>query len=178
MVQTTLEKGFRLMLSTNCRLFSKKEFFNKFINITDEYKNSIIVITARDRFHLKYFDPLNIVNRLRKKSFNVIVNDYANQTILLSKYNIKNEKLLRMNTDFSCCNGIWNDYLGVLPEGEWTICPASLEIFGNVFINPLEEVVEFKRGLSLKNNKGCTECLKDFKYFSNEFNRKYTKQLH
>jgi len=37
--------------------------------------------------------------------------------------------------------------------------------------NSLKEIVEFKCGLSLNFKKGCTECLKDFKGFSDEFAR-------
>jgi hypothetical protein len=60
----------------------------------------------------------------------------------------------------------------VLPKGGWTICPASLEVFGNIFVNSLKEIVEFKCGLSLNYKKGCTECLKEFKGFSEEFAQK------
>jgi hypothetical protein len=74
-----------------------------------------------------------------------------------------------MNTGFSCCNYGRIDYLGVLPDGGWQICPPYLEAFGSIFSHGLEEVAEFKRGLSLYYDQGCTECLKHFKSFRKEF---------
>ena len=41
--------------------------------------------------------------------------------------------------------------------------------FGNIFINSMEEIVEFKRGLPLRYKDGCTECLKDFREFRRQF---------
>ena len=172
MLQTALEKSFFILLATNCRPLSKKENFNKFLDITQAHKEHIIVITTRDRFHLQYFDPLRIIKRLQSQNFNVKVNDYSNHSILISEYNIRYQELLKLDTHFSCCNGIWTDHLGILPKGGWTICPASLEVFGNIFVNSLKEIVDLKHRLSLNYKKGCSECLKDFKGFSEEFAQK------
>jgi MoaA/NifB/PqqE/SkfB family radical SAM enzyme len=178
MLQTAFEKGFYLILATNCRPLSKGSIFTEFLDVTKPYRDRIVVITARDRFHLQFFDPATIIKLLRSESYEVIVNDYSNHTVLLSEYNANNRELQKLNTRFSCCNASWTDYLGVLPDGEWTICPASLEPFGNVFTNSLKEIVEFKRELPLRYEEGCTECLKDFKAFRKEFEtRRVTKEL-
>ena len=169
MLQTALEKKFSLILATNCRPLAKKEFLTKFLDITKQYKERIVVVTARDKFHLRYFDPAEIINRLRNESYNVTVNDYSDHTVLLSEYNANNRELRQLDTHFSCCKASGTDYLGVLPEGGWTICPVSLETFGNIFTNSLEEILQFKRGLSLHYEEGCTKCVKDFKYFRKEF---------
>ncbi len=178
MLQTTFENGLSLMLATNCRPLVKEGFFAKFLNITKQYKERIVIFTTRDRFHLQFFDPAEIINRLRSESYEVVVNDYSNHTVALSEYNAKNQELQKLNTRFSCCAASWTDYLGVLPDGGWTICPPSLEAFGNIFSNGLGEVVEFKRGLPLRYEEGCTECLKDFKGFRKEFEKyKVIKEL-
>ena len=169
MLQTTLENSLSLTLATNCRPLVKEGFLTKFLDVTKQYKERIVIVTARDKFHLQFFDPVEIINRLRSESYEVVVNDYSNHTVLLSEYNANNRELRKLNTRFSCCRASRPDYLGVLPDGGWTICPASLEAFGNIFVNSLEEIVEFKRGLSLHYEEGCTECLKDFKDFRKEF---------
>jgi MoaA/NifB/PqqE/SkfB family radical SAM enzyme len=79
------------------------------------------------------------------------------------------QDLQNLNTHGSCCKFSWTDYLGVLPDGGWTICPASLETFGNIFSDSLEEIIRFKRELPLRYEEGCTECLKDFKKFHKRF---------
>ena len=165
MLQTTLENDLSLILATNCRPLTREGLLTKFLDITRKYKEHISVFTARDEFHLKFFDPGTIVERLRSESYKVVVSDYSNHTVALSKYNSKNQELQKLNTRFSCCAASWTDYLGVLPDGGWTICPPSLETFGNIFSNSLGEIVEFKRGLPLRYEEGCTECLKDFKAF-------------
>jgi MoaA/NifB/PqqE/SkfB family radical SAM enzyme len=162
MLQTTLEKQFSLILA-------KEGFITKFVDFTKQYKERIVIVTARDKFHLQFFDPAEIINCLRSESYKVVINDYSNHTVLLSEYNANNRELRKLNTRFSCCKASWTDSLGVLPCGGWTICPASLEAFGNIFTNSLGEIVEFKRGLSLHYEEGCTECLKDFKGFCKEF---------
>ena len=169
MLQTTLGNGLSLILTTNCRPLSKEGIFINFLDVTKQYKERIVVVTARDKFHLRFFDPAEIINRLRSENYKVVVNDYSNRTVLLSEYNINNRELRKLNTGFSCCRASWTDYLGVLPDGGWTICPASLEAFGNIFSHSLLEIVEFKRGLPLQYEKGCYECLKDFKNFRKKF---------
>ena len=114
----------------------------------------------------------------RLENVDVVVQDYPNHTVALTEYNANNQELRKLNTHGSCCEFSWTDYLGVLPDGGWTICPASLEAFGNIFANSLEEIIEFKRGLSLHYEEGCTECLKDFKDFRKEFEtNRATKEL-
>ncbi len=169
MLQTTLKNNLSLILATNCRPLAKEGVFTKFLDATKQYQEHIVIVTARDKFHLQFFDPAEIVNRLRSESYEVVVNDYSNHTVLLSEYNANNRELRKLNTRFSCCAASWTDYLGVLPDGRWTICPASLEAFGNIFSNSLEEIVKFKQGLPLRYNKGCTECLRDFKGYRKEF---------
>ena len=169
MLQTALENGFFVILATNCRPFAEKRLFTKFLNITKHSKRSIQIVTARDKFHLEYFDPVEIINNLKVENYEVVVNDYSNHTILLSEHNVHNQELQKLDTNFSCCKDSWTDYLGVLPDGGWTICPPSLEAFGNIFSDSLGEITRFKRGLSLNYEAGCTECLKDFKDFRRKF---------
>ena len=154
---------------TNCRLFAKGAFFSEFLNITQQYKERIVLVTATDRFHLRFFDPAEIVNRLRKEGYEVVVNDYSDHTVALTEYNAGVGELRQLNTHFSCCNAQPRDYLGVLPDGGWTICPASLEAFGNILINKIEDIVAFKHTIPLHYHEGCTECLKDFHMFHNSF---------
>ena len=138
----------------------------------------MVIYTARDKFHLRFFDPIKIVNRLRSESYKVAVQDYSNYVVALSEYNVNNPELRKLNTRWCCCEASWTDYLGVLPGGGWTICPPSLEPFGNIFFDSLEEIIKFKRGLSLHYEEGCTECLKDFKDFRKEFETtRATKEL-
>ena len=99
----------------------------------------------------------------------MVVQDYSDHAVALTKYNTNNQELRKLNTRGSCCEASWTDYLGVLPDGGWTICPPSLEAFGNIFSNSLGEIMKFKRGLPLRYEEGCTECLKDFKDFRKEF---------
>lgn len=169
MMQSTLENGLSLILSTNCRPLGKEDFLTQFLDITKEYKKNITVVTARDKFHLQYFDPANVINLLQDESYEVQVNDYSNHTVVVSEYNAHVQELQKLNTRFSCCGGSWTDYIGVLPDGGWTICPASLEAFGNVFSNSMEEIIKYKRGLPIQYEQGCTECLKDFKKFRKDF---------
>ena len=137
MLQTALENGLYLILATNCRPLAKEEFFTKFLDVTKQYKERIVIFTARDKFHLQFFDPAEIVNRLRSESYKVVVQDYSNHTVALSEYNVNNQELRKLNTHWSCCKVSWTDYLGVLPDGGWTICPPSLEAFGNIFSDSL-----------------------------------------
>ncbi len=169
MLQTALKRNFSLILATNCRPLAVDKFLTKFLDLTKQYRERITIVTARDKFHLRYFDPAEVVTRLRNESYNVTVNDYSDHTVLLSEYNASNRELRKLDTHFSCCEASWRGYLGVLPDGGWTICPVSLETFGNVFTNSLEEILQFKRGLSLRYKEGCTRCLKDFKDFRKEF---------
>ena len=171
MLQTTLENGLSLILATNCCPLTKEDFFLKFLDTTKQYKERIAIFTARDKFHLRFFDPTETVNHLRCESYNVVVEDYSNHTAILTEYNTNNKELQTLNTNGSCCKARWTDYLGVLPNGGWTICPPSLEAFGNIFTNSLNEIIEFKRGISLRYEEGCTECLKDFKDFKKEFEK-------
>lgn len=165
MLRIAFENDFYLMLATNCRPLAEEEFFMEFLDVTNKFKERIIIFTARDKFHLRFFDPAETVNCLRDESYNVVVQDGSNHAVALSEYNINNQELQKLNTRGSCCKATWTDYLGVLPDGGWTICPASLEAFGNIFADSLEEIVEFKRRLPLRYEEGCTECLKDFKTF-------------
>ena len=178
MLQKTLENRLSLILATNCRPLEEEGVFTNFLNVTKQYKEHIVIVTARDKFHLQFFDSAEIIKRLRRKNYEVVVNNYSNHTVLLSEYNVGNWELQKLNTRFSCCESSWADSLGVLPDGGWAICPVSLESFGNIFANSLSEIVEFKRGLSLRYEEGCTECLKDFKDFRKEFEAsRATKEL-
>lgn len=169
MLKTTLENGLSLILATNCRPLAVEEFLAKFLDITEQYREHIIILTARDKFHLQFFDPLEIVERLRSRSYTVVVQDYSNYSVALTDHNANNQALQKLNTNGSCCEFTWTDYLGVLPDGAWTICPPSLEAFGNIFVNSLDEIVDFKYRLPIRYKDGCTECLKDFKEFRRQF---------
>lgn len=169
MVQITLESGFSLILATNCYPLSDGKVLNNFLNITKQYKERIEIVTARDRFHLQYFDPADIIIRLKNEGYSIVVNNYADYSILISEYNIHNQELAKLDTCFSCCADKWSDALGVLPNGGWTICPTSLEPFGDIFSYDLSQIVQFKRRLPLRFKEGCTVCLKDFKRFRREF---------
>jgi MoaA/NifB/PqqE/SkfB family radical SAM enzyme len=169
MLQTALENNFNLMVATNCRPLVKEEFLAEFLDVTKQYKERMVIFTARDKFHLRFFDPIKIVNHLRSESYEVAVQEYSNYVVALSEYNVNNPELLKLNTRWCCCKASWTDYLGVLPDGGWTICPPSLEAFGNIFSDSLEEITKFKRKLSLRYEEGCSECLKDFKGFRKEF---------
>lgn len=169
MLQETLESGLSLMLATNCRPLSDKRFFNEFYKISEPYKERIVIYTARDKFHLKFFDPISVVDDLRSKNYSVFIQDYSNQVVAISECNAKNTELQKLNKGFSCCAASPKDHLGVLPDGGWTICPPSLEPFGSIFSNTLPQIVEFKRALPMRFKEGCTECLKDFKHFSERF---------
>jgi MoaA/NifB/PqqE/SkfB family radical SAM enzyme len=172
MLQASINGGFSLILSTNCRPLVQKRYFSKFLDITKECRERIIIVTARDHFHLKFFDPSDIINELRSNKYEVVINDYCDNTVLLSEYNATKQELLKLDTRFSCCGAHWTDNLGVLPNGGWSICPPSLEAFGNVFSDKLEDILEFKMGLSFNYKAGCSECLKDFKEFGIRFKQK------
>lgn len=165
MMEMSFKRGFSVMLATNCRPLRIEAVFNKFKSVTEQYRERIVIYTARDKFHLKFFDPGEIVIGLLSEGYRVSVENRSNQEVALSEYNFNNQELRDLKTHWSCCGTRWTDYLGVLPDGGWTICPPSLEAFGNIFSNSLEEIVEFKRGLPLHFEEGCTECLKDFKNF-------------
>lgn len=177
MLQTTLESGFSLILATNCRPLANEEALNEFQHITRQYKERIEIVTARDRFHLQYFDPAGIIIHLRNEGYSIVVNDYSDYSILLSEHNIRNQELQELDTGFSCCGDRRSDALGVLPDGGWTICPTSLEPFGDIFSYNLTQIMDFKRGIPLRFKEGCTVCLKDFKTFRKEFekNKAYKK---
>jgi MoaA/NifB/PqqE/SkfB family radical SAM enzyme len=178
MLRTTLDSGLSVVLATNCRPLAEDGFFSEFLDVTKQCKERVVIVTARDKFHLQFFDPVKVVDRLRSRNYEVLVNDYSNHTVVLSEYNADNQELRKLDTHFSCCAARWTDYLGVLPDGSWTICPASLEPFGNIFSDRLEEIIEFKRRLSLHCQEGCTECLKGFKDFRKEFETsRATKEL-
>jgi MoaA/NifB/PqqE/SkfB family radical SAM enzyme len=169
MLEIALESNLYLILATNCHPLAEQGFFTRFLDVTKNHKKHIIIITARDKFHLQFFDPMETIEHLQSEGYEVVVNDYSNHTVLLSEYNASNRELRRLDTHFSCCNATWTDHLGVLPDGQWTICPVSLEAFGNIFTDSLQEIVDFKRGLPLHYEEGCTECLKNFKDFRKEF---------
>jgi MoaA/NifB/PqqE/SkfB family radical SAM enzyme len=172
MLQTALENKYTVMLATNCRLLADAGFLKRFLRVTEQYKEKIVIITARDKFHLQFFDPAEVIGRLLGEGYKLIVNDYSDQTVLLTEHNINHPELSELNTDFSCCDSRPSDSVGVLPEGGWTICPVSLETFGDIFSESLEEILEFKRQLPLKYKDGCTGCLKDFSEFHNLFEAK------
>src|SRR4030042_5125914 len=47
MLQIALEKDFSLILATNCRPLEEEELFTRFLDITQDYKKRIVIITAR-----------------------------------------------------------------------------------------------------------------------------------
>lgn len=169
MLQIALKSDLSLILSTNCRPLAEEEFFTRFLDITQDFKKRIVIITARDKFHLRFFDPMDTIDRLRSEGYEVVVNDYSNNIILLSEFNANKRELRELNTRFSCCGNKRTDHLGVLPNGGWTICPPSLVSFGDIFSDDLEEIIEFKSGLPLCYKEGCSECLKDFQEFHKRF---------
>jgi MoaA/NifB/PqqE/SkfB family radical SAM enzyme len=169
MMQKTYENGLSLILATNCRPLVKEKFFNEFLSTTRKYKERTVIVTANDRFHLQFFDPVKIIDRLNDAGYKVVVQDYANQTVALSEHNANNQELKHLDTHWSCCDANQTDYVAVLPDGGWTICPPSIEAVGNIFSDSLREITEFKAGLSFNNERGCTECLKGFGDFQREF---------
>jgi MoaA/NifB/PqqE/SkfB family radical SAM enzyme len=178
MLQTALESGLSMMLATNCRPLAEEEFIRRFLDITQDYKKHIVIITARDKFHIRFFDPLETINRLRRERYEVVMNNYSDYTVLLSEFNVNKLEIRKLNTRFSCCRDKWTDHLGVLPNGEWTICPPSLEPFGDIFSSKIEEIIKFKNGLPLRYKDGCSVCLKDFQEFHRRFeNRKAAMEL-
>ena len=64
MLQTTLKNSLSLILATNCRPLAKEGVFIRFLHVTKQYKERIVIVTARDKFHLQFFDPVEIINRL------------------------------------------------------------------------------------------------------------------
>jgi hypothetical protein len=106
------------------------------------------------------------------------VNDWSDRSILINDRNSTNEDFKDLDTNFSCCNYTWMEFLGVLPDGGWQICPPYLEPFGNIFTDSLADVAKFRNGLNLHYKEGCTECLKYFKDYHLEFEvYKALKQL-
>jgi hypothetical protein len=168
MLESTYASGLSLILATNCRPLASEAVFTRFLEVTREHREGTTIVTARDGFHLRFFDPAHVIDRLRGEGYRVVVNDYSDRTVALSPYNGANQELQKLDTRFSCCAGNPTDYLGVLPNGGWTICPASIESFGNIFSNSMPDILEFKRGLALRYCEGCTECLKDFTGFRKE----------
>ncbi len=169
MLQETMKRDLSLMLATNCRPLAGEDYFLRFLDVTREFRRRILILTTRDRFHLKFFDPIAVISRLNREGYQVMVNSYSDEVVAISEYNAANHALRKLDTSFSCCKSAWTDYLGILPDGAWTICPPSLEPFGNIFANSLQELVTFKRGLPFQFKEGCTECMKDFKGFHREF---------
>jgi len=172
MLQYVLRNGFSLILATNCRPLASEEMLSTFLRITGDYINNIEIVTARDKFHLKYFDPVNVISRLQNNGYKIVVNDYSDYAVLISEHNVHNQELQKLNTRFSCCGDRWSDALGVLPDGGWTICPTSLESFGHIYVNTLSEILNFKKKIPLRYKEGCTVCLQDFKQFHQEFDVK------
>jgi len=169
MLQIALESDLSLMLATNCRPLAEEGFITRFLDITQDFKKRIVIITAMDKFHLRFFDPMETIDRLRRERYEVIVNDYSDHSVLLSEFNANKRELQELNTRFSCCGNKRTDHLGVLPNGGWTICPPSLVSFGDIFSVDLEKIIKFKSGLPLRYKEGCTECLKNFKDFRKDF---------
>jgi hypothetical protein len=159
-------------------VFLLKNFITRFLATTKKYRERIAVYTARDKFHLQFFDPAEIVERLRNEGYKVVVNDWSDYRGLLSEYNADNKEFQKLDTNYSCYGYRWMDCLEVLPDGGWQICSPCLEAFGDIFSDSLEDVAEFRRGLSLHYEEGCTECLKYFKVLRKEFEKyKATKKL-
>jgi MoaA/NifB/PqqE/SkfB family radical SAM enzyme len=169
MLQTALESGLYVILATNCSPLAGKGFFARFLDITRDFRKRITIITARDQFHLRFFDPQETIDRLRRERYEIIVNSYSDQSVLLSEFNADKRELLELNTRFSCCGNKRTDHVGVLPDGGWTVCPPSLVPFGDIFSDDIEEIIEFKSGLPLRFREGCSECLKDFHEFRKRF---------
>jgi hypothetical protein len=169
MLKTALESDLSLILATNCRPLAEKGFFSRFLDITRDFRKRIVIITARDEFHLRFFDPEETIDRLRREKYEIIVNSYSDQSVLLSEFNADKQELQKLDTRFCCCGNKRTDHVGVLPDGGWTICPPSLVPFGDIFSDDIEEIIEFKSGLPLRFEEGCSECLKDF----NEFRKKF-----
>jgi MoaA/NifB/PqqE/SkfB family radical SAM enzyme len=169
MLKIALESDLSLILATNCRPLAEEGFFTKFLDITRDFKKRVVMITARDKFHLRFFDPMETIDRLRSEGYEVVVNDYSDNIILLSEFNANKLELQELNTRFCCCGNERTDHLGVLPNGEWTLCPPSLVSFGDIFSDDLEEIIAFKSRLPLRYKEGCSECLKDFQKFRKRF---------
>jgi hypothetical protein len=169
MLKLALDDGFNLILATNCRLLEKEDFFIRFSEITGQYKEHIELITSKDRFHLKFFDPADIIRRLRNENYKVVVSDWSDRSILLSEYDRENKELNDLDTRYSCCNNTWIDYLGVLPEGGWQICPPYSDPFGDIFSTGFEEIRQFRNGLTLRYKEGCTRCMVDLVNIHQEF---------
>ncbi len=169
MLRKAIEDKFDLLIATNCQPLSNEHRFIEFLDATRHYTQHIAVLVAKDRFHLEFFDPSEVVDRLLEEGYKVSIQDYSNHTVALSEHNMSRLELYELNTYWSCCDAKWTDYVGILPNGAWTICPPSLEPFGNIFINSLADILDFKKGILFQNDRGCQECLKHFEMFKQRF---------
>ena len=169
MVKTATETDALILIATNLRPLENQNKFAEFLKVSQKHAQRIHIITSRDKFHLQFYDPIEIINHLKSENINVIINDYSDSSILLSEFNETKKELHEINTNFCCCNHKGTENIGILPDGSWTICPPSLEPFGNIYSHSLKEIVRFKLSLSLRYQDGCTECLKDFPFFRKQF---------
>ena len=169
MLETALRDDFSIILATNLLPLANQRIFTRFDAIAGPHRERITIVTANDRFHRRFFDPAETIQRLLDFGYLVRVNDYAERSVAITEYNSGHPELAGLNHAFTCCGGKWTDYMGVPPDGGWTICPASIEGFGDVAAQDLAEMTRFKRSLPLRYQGGCTECLKDFREFHRRF---------
>ena len=92
MIDAALSEGYEISLATNCKVLSASDKFNRFIEAVGERKEKMRIITTRDKYHLKTFDPEDVIERLKACGLEVSVNYYANNSLIITEYNRENKK--------------------------------------------------------------------------------------
>lgn len=162
MVKRCIESNFSLVIATNGYWLSKNENYKIFREITENAVNRITFSIGNDKYHREYFDPKEIIIRLKNDNYCVATPECNDNMLIISeknKYIIDVEKALNNRTT-CCANGLLNQ-IGVLPNGSWTICPPSLIEYGNVDTTELKTLCNYKEMISLKCQEGCSKCLKE-----------------
>jgi len=172
MLCCALKNNFDLIIATNGYFLNNDRIFKMFYEETHIYKNKIVLNIGYDEYHKKYFDPINTANKLKNNGYSVLLQDYCDDSLIISEHNKDKVNLLpTTNTSINCCETGKYHSVGVLPNGSWTICPPSLIEFGNIYNIDLIDLVSFKQNLPFKCDQGCTICLKDFNSYNKDFRK-------
>lgn len=172
MLGYALKNDFDLIIATNGYFLNNDKFFKMFYEVTHKYKNKIVLNIGYDKYHRKYFDPINAANILEDNGYSVLLQDYCDEFLIITENNKDKVNLgPTTNSSINCCeNGKYHS-VGVLPNGSWTICPPSLIEFGNIYNIDLLDLLNFKQNLPFKCDQGCTLCLKDFNDYNKDFRK-------
>lgn len=171
MLNSALKNNFELIIATNGYFLSNDRISEEFYELTRTFKNKILITIGSDQYHKKYFDPAMVAGQLKANGYTVLLQDYCDEVLIISEYNQDKKNLRATTTGFSSCEGGKYHSVGVLPNGDWTICPPSLIEFGNIANIDLNQLLSFKENLPFKCEQGCTACLKDFNSYRQEFKR-------